>query len=296
MRLRFWMAWALVALGFNLAVAAPSTARAPQGLDTGSGQFRFVHRGESLDVFSYKPATYAGGPIVVVLHGQGRNADEYRDYAIPLADAQGAIVVTPRFDRDRFPGERYQRGNVLQGRAVQAPEAWTYATIPALVDEVRRREGRPDLPYYLIGHSAGGQFLIRLAAMMPGEAVRIVPANPGSLLFPTRDANWGYGFGRLPEHLSNDDALRAYLAAPVTLLLGTADTNLDDADLDRSNSAMAQGPQRFARGHACFAAAQALAAERGWPFNWKVIEVPGVGHSGRRMIGSPQARAALFGD
>jgi poly(3-hydroxybutyrate) depolymerase len=193
-------------------------------LPTGKSSLRFLHRAETLEVHTYKPASYQGGPILFVIHGQGRNADGYRDYGIPLAERHGVIVVTPQFDATRYPGERFQRGGVLRDGKVTPREEWTYAAIPALADLVRRLEGRPDLPYSLIGHSAGGQFAVRLAALMPGQAVRIVAANPGSLLFPTRDARWGYGFGGLPSELSNDEALRAYLAAPLTLLLGTSDT------------------------------------------------------------------------
>lgn len=278
-----------------LAIGVPQAVHG-QGIATGKGQIVVNFQGEAIDVFTYKPRNFDGGPVLYVQHGVGRNAEDYRDWAIPLADRHGAIVVAPLLDRDRFRGERFQRGGVLRGSRVQPKESWTYALVPAAVAEVRRLEGRPELQYYVTGHSAGGQFSLRLAAMMPGEAVRIVPANPGSVLMPTRDMRWGYGFGGLPRELANDDALRAYLAAPITLLLGTADTATEGRNLDRSEPALAQGPHRFARGHTVYAAAKKLAQERGWEFNWRLIEVPGVGHSGRRMLGSEQASEALFGE
>ena len=43
----------------------------------------------SIDVYTYKPANYSGGPILLVLHGLGANAPGYRNSAIPLADARG---------------------------------------------------------------------------------------------------------------------------------------------------------------------------------------------------------------
>lgn len=282
-------------VGFRAFSAAILAAPATQPLPAGKSSLRFLHGAETLEVHTFKPANYQGGPILFVIHGQGRNADGYRDYGIPLAERHGAIVVTPQFDATRYPGERFQRGGVLRDGKLAPKEEWTYAVIPRLADLVRKLEGRPDLPYSLIGHSAGGQFAIRLAALMPGQASRIVAANPGSLLFPTRHARWGYGFGGLPPELASDDVLRAFLAAPFTLLLGTSDTGRDDADLDRSEPAMAQGPHRYARGHACFQAARSLAQQRGWAFNWRLLEIPGVGHSGKTMIGSEQASTALFG-
>ncbi|MDP1592344.1 MAG: hypothetical protein Q8M07_31570 [Prosthecobacter sp.] len=53
--------------------------------------------------------------------------------------------------------------------------------------------------------------------------------------------------------------------------------------------AMRQGKTRFERGHACFAMAQTLAKERGWPFHWQLIEAPDVGHSAGKMFAHPQA-------
>jgi hypothetical protein len=74
------------------------------------------------------------------------------------------------------------------------------------------------------------------------------------------------------------------------------------ADLRRDNNlnvrppAERQGTTRYERGHNAFRAAQQLAQQRGWAFNWQLIEVPDVGHSARRMFGSVQAQEALAGN
>lgn len=266
-----------------------------KGLPAGSGQIEITFGREAIEVHTYQPEGYVDGPLVIVLHGAGRGAPLHRDVMMPMADERKVLLAAPRFDAERFPGERYQRGGVTRRGRIQPPEQWTYAAIPLIVERVRTLVGRPDLPYYVIGHSAGGQFAIRMAAMMPGDAVRIVAANPGSLLFPNRDHRWGFGFAGLPEAYGNDTAIRRFLAAPVTLLLGTDDNDPEHHQLDRSAPAMTQGPHRFARGHACYAAAKALAEERGWAFNWRLVEIPGVGHQTRPTLGSPQAAEALFG-
>ena len=97
-----------------------------------------------------------------------------------------------------------------------------------LAAEIRRREDRPDMPFYLIGHSGGGQFLIRLAAFITAGADRIVVANPGTYIFPTRDQEFPLGFGGLPPDLSSDEALRHFLAQPITLYLGKEDLERDE--------------------------------------------------------------------
>ena len=281
----------LVALLFALVWGAAHAAPLPMG----PGKIEFPNGAEPITLFTYKPPTYKDGPLLVVCHGVQRNAEDYRNFAITLAERFGAIVVAPLFDTARFPSLRYQRGGLLdKDGKVQPPEAWTYAVIPQIVAHLRELEARPKLPYYLIGHSAGGQFLVRLAAFMPGEAVRIVAGNPGSHLFPDRDQKFGYGFGGLPEELSNDEVLRRYLAAPLTFYLGTGDIT-PEHNFDASEEGLKQGPNRLARGRACFAAAQKLAKERGWAFNWRKVETPGIAHEAALMFAAKEAGDALFG-
>lgn len=264
-------------------------------LPVGPSQIITANAGETLTVFTYKPPTYKGGPLFVICHGVGRNAEDYRNFAITLAERFHAIVVAPLFDKERFPSLRYQRGGLVdKAGKMQPAEAWTYAAIPRLVADVRARENLPGLPYYLIGHSAGGQFLVRLAAFLPGEATRIIAGNPGSHLFPTRDQEFGYGFGGLPSELSGDEIIRRYLAAPLTFYLGTGDITPEHS-FDVSPAGMRQGSSRLARGRACFATAEKLAKERGWAFNWRKVETPGIGHDAALMFAAKEVEDAIFG-
>lgn len=264
-------------------------------LPVGASKIELPNGSEPLTLYTYKPANYRGGPLLVVFHGVQRNAEDYRNYAITMAERFGAIVVAPHFDKERFPMARYQRGGIQKTDGSPAPrEQWTYSLVPKLVAFLRAGEGAPQLPYYLIGHSAGGQFLVRLAAFMPGEAKRIVAANPGSLVFPTREQDFGYGFGGLPAELSNDEVIRAYLAAPLTLYLGTGDVTPEHS-LDVTPPALKQGPHRLARGRACFAAAEALAKAKGWAFNWRRVETADIDHDAKRMFAAAEVEMALFG-
>jgi poly(3-hydroxybutyrate) depolymerase len=71
-----------------------------------SGQGAFTCLAESsqpLTVFTYKPASFnaSSSPLVAVFHGITREAREYRDYCRGLADSTGALIIAPRFDKDR---------------------------------------------------------------------------------------------------------------------------------------------------------------------------------------------------
>lgn len=287
--------WALC-----LAIALTAPAAGAQALPAGKSQRSLEIDGIAIEIHAYKPAAYAGGPLLVSLHGLGRNAAGYRDYAMPLADRHGLLVVAPLFDRERFPAWRYQGGGLVRDQhatgdfRVEPQEQWTGRLVLDIVNTVRAAEGQSDLPYYLMGHSAGAQALSRLAAFTPGTARHIFIANPSTYLWPTRSERFPFGFGGLPEPLANDEAIRRYLAQPITILLGTADDKRD-ARLNVQAGAERQGQNRYQRGLNTFRAAQQTARERSWEFNWKLAQVPGVAHSARRMYSSPETDAALTG-
>lgn len=270
-------------------------AGADQGLPAGRSVVTLDIDGTALEVFTYKPEQWRGDRMLFVMHGTLRNASEYRDDAVAMADRFGTLVVAPCFDKDRFPSRRYQFGGLRDevGKALP-PEQWTYAFVPRIAARVRELEARPALPYWIIGHSAGGQFVARMSAFQDTGAVRLVAANAGSHLFPTEDLPFGYGFGDLPDGLRGDARLRRYLAQPLTIYLGTADDHPDEY-FDGSATAMKQGGGRLQRGRECFARAQGLARERNWPFGWTLVEAEGVEHDHTKMFNHPACERALFG-
>jgi len=302
-----------------LGIAWPSVGQADPatGLPVGKARGEVVLDGVRLAFHSYKPAIRAGagvqsgaaGPLIVAFHGSDRQTELVRDFLIPLADREHAIIVAPLLDEERFPRWRYQWAGLLEpllkdGKTIKVgrktrhrlrdAQEWTAGIVLALVDHLRKREGRPDMPYYLVGHSAGAQFIGRLSAFTAHDARRIVLANPGSYLAPTRRRTFPYGFGGLPDDLNKDDALRRYLALPITIYVGTEDRRRKG--LDKSPGAERQGKSRYERGREIFRLARETAASKGWPFGWRLVEAPGVGHNSQDMYGAPTALEALFGE
>ena len=283
----------LAGLGVTTTVAAP--------IPLGQSSRKVAVANEVIEVHAYKPVGYHGGPLLVSFHGLSRNVERYLGAAKPVAERHGMVLVMPLFDRTRFPYWRYQGlGITRQSRGVtsgpipvEPPETWTSVLITGLIDELRRLEGNPGLEYYLVGHSAGGQIVNRMAAFGAHAARQFVVANPSSFVAPTRDARFPYGFGALPQTMSNDDTLRDYLARPMTILAGTQDV-LED-NLDMRPAAMAQGATRYERAQNIFNMPQSLARANGWPFNWRLVEVRGVGHDVEGMYGGNEIDTAFFG-
>lgn len=281
-------------LGLWLCCTLMSDSSVMDTIPSGSATVPVTVGGHDLDLFTYKPADYSDGPLILVFHGVLRNAEEYRDHARGMGDRFRALIVAPRFPEDRFPIPSYQLGGLLIDGEVQPRSRWTWELIPQMVREVRRREGRPDLPYYLIGHSGGGQFLIRLSGFTPTEARRIVVSNPGTYLFPARDHDYPYGFGGLPDGLADDSVLKRFLEQPITLYLAMNDTERDE-HFDQTPPAERQGATRWERGNNAYKAAHELAQKRGWKCNWRLVSVPGVGHDHQLMFDHETCREALFG-
>jgi hypothetical protein len=283
-----WIGPALVVVGvMMLRTPAAHAADAPV-IPPGSGQQMADIDSTPMQVFTYRPDGCAISGVLLVFHGLGRTAEGYRNHAKPLAKSLCMLVVAPLFDAGRFPTWRYQRGGLVHDGKLLPAGDWTVTMVPKLVAWARARENRPDLPYALLGHSAGGQFLSRAVAFVPLAATRIVIANPSTWVLPTQDVQIPYGFGGLP---GGEEALRRYLAAPVTVLLGGDDTGSKDLAADAN--ARAQGATRLARGQNAFVQAQAAARQLGCAFNWRLAIVPGVGHDATRMFASPQALDAL---
>jgi pimeloyl-ACP methyl ester carboxylesterase len=275
-------------LALTLLSVLPATAIAAP-IAAGDGQQTIAIASLDMTVFTYRP-NCANPTLLLVFHGRNRNADRYRDFARALADRLCMLVVAPRFDKARFPTWRYQRGGLVHRDVVQPRGQWSGPIVLEIVDWVSKQEGS-NLDYSMIGHSAGGQFLSRLAAFVPNQAKRIVIANAGTYVFPSLSTKASYGFGGIYSASAGEAELRRYLVQPLTIFLGQEDTG--DEDRNDSPQAVAQGETRYQRGRNVYREAQELAQARGWTFNWRLLELPGVGHSARKMFSSPQAAAAL---
>ena len=260
----------------------------------GKGEVSVGEGDRTIQVFTYKPKGFSNGPIFFVFHGAKRNAEDYRNWSIVLADKHRAMVAAPFFDQERFLAHLYSWGGILtKDGKLRDRKGWSFPIATDVIQTILKREGDPKRDHYLIGHSGGGQFLSRYVAMEPVTAKRVVAANAGTYAFPRLDWDWGYGFGKLPKEFQNEERFKKMLETPMTVYLGMADTLAEGENFDASAEANREGKVRLERGRVFFEYGQKLAKQKGWKFNWTKVEVPNVGHDANLMINDLRMEKAL---
>jgi alpha-beta hydrolase superfamily lysophospholipase len=144
----------------------------------------------------------------------------------------------------------------------------------------------------LFGHSAGGQLLSRVCAYTPLTDVdSVIIANPSSYVMPLADEPAPYGFGNIFSLQNIELKIKQYLSAPMTIYLGMED--VDTLNLSRTKASMRQGENRLARGRKTYKIGQQIARAHRLKINWRLVEIPEVGHSSREMLTSDNFLQAL---
>jgi pimeloyl-ACP methyl ester carboxylesterase len=188
-----------------VAYAAPCTTAAPNCTEwvalAGGPSRSLIYRTYSLDAKN-EQITRA----LIVVHGQGRDADNYFRTSLAAAFLAGAledtVVVAPRFAsnegrgcRDTLAqdevswscsGDSWRSGGV----ATNNPKLTSYDFADAILRKLARKEIFPNLKVIVVaGHSAGGQFVTRYEMANQvhdtlGVPVTYVVSNPSSYAYP----------------------------------------------------------------------------------------------------------------
>jgi hypothetical protein len=304
--------------------AAPciSVANCTEFVTLSGGPARsLIYRSQPLDA----PNTAITRALVVV-HGTGRDADNYFRTALASAFVAGAlddtVIIVPRIAsaqgncHDKLAenevswscnGDSWRSGGV----SASNPNLNSFDFMDAILQKIAKKDSFPNLKTIVVaGHSAGGQYVNRYSMANRvhdtlGIPVNYVVANPSSYAWPdaTRpDFNDGRNcttYNRWPYGLTNresgytakmsDDQLRKQLSTrPITYLLGEIDI-LPLGGFDASCPAMAQGPTRRARGEAF----QKFVTEKLGAKSPAVI-VHLCGHNARCMFTADEATPLLY--
>jgi hypothetical protein len=259
-----------------------------------TGFFEFTPTGplssKTIKVFYHIPnGSINQMPILFSFHGDARNADEYRDYWISMANQQKFMVFAPEFSEANFPGgDAYNLANIFDDgdnpsqSTFNATNEWTFSVIEPLFEQIKQAVSGSQQGYNAWGHSAGAQFLSRFVLYMPNSKLNVaVCSNAGWYTVPESTVNFPYGInnGQLAE-----STVISSFSKKLVVHLGLNDTDPNSAGL-RHNTIVdnQQGMHRLERGRYFYTTSLSTAQTMNTTFNWEKREVANVGHNPQLM-------------
>ena len=256
-------------------------------LSSGSNQFVFTYSGLSqkpINVFYNIPSgNRSNMPIVIVFHGDERNASDYRNIWINASNQYGFMVFAPEFNSIDFPGgSSYQIGNVYQdgnfptSQTLNNENVWTFSMIEPLFDYIKANSGSAVPTYDMFGHSGGGQFVHRFVLIKPNARYnRAIAANSGWYTVPDGTTNYPYGIMNCPITAISPNN---YFSKKLFITVGSLDNNGSDPSLRHNTESDLQGLNRLARANYFYSKSRTFAISVGATFNWQFHTVANSGH------------------
>jgi len=269
---------------------------------TGSGHYVLEggpgRRDKCIEIHYHLPAGFSKeSPVILVVPGAGRNGWDYRDAWIDASEKYNVLVLSPSFSEEHYPRFwNYNLGGLIFDVEISRnprrisdykisthPEEWILGDLDRVFKSAKEQLDVSATSYDAFGHSAGGQFLHRMAIFhLENKAHRILAANSGWYTVPVFDDRFPYGLdGSIATH---ESLARAFRSSLVVFLGERDDKDETRGDLARSAEIDIQGGGRIERGRYFYAAAVKTAAEIGAELDWEMVIVPDIGHDYRRMI------------
>lgn len=260
----------------------------------GSGMQVFYDEGledaRKIRIFYYVPEKLNGDlPLVMVFHGIERNAMEYRDALVSKAAEKGFVLVVPEFSEETFPGTNaYALGDMFPDGELPNPDslrpvnAWSFSVVPRLLQFARLKVPDAGKEVYLIGHSAGAQFLHRLLLFLPDfEVDAAVVSAAGWYTLPDKKINFPYGTGISP---ADSPEHNAFFKRKILVQVGNSDNNPNSSNLRHTPEADLQGLNRLERAQYFYQRCTHLADSAGKQLNWSLHIIPDLSHNSSRAI------------
>lgn len=232
--------------------------------------------------YSIPKGDMADMPVVFVLPGTNRDADNYIQPWIELSKTYNCMVFALEFPKKYYNENEYLTGNVItsSGSFVEK-EKWSFSIIEPIFNFIKTQTGNKSTEYYLFGHSAGAQFVHRFVLFNPEAKIKkAISANAGWYTMPSFSTNFPYGLKN--TQLTPSDVEAAF-KKNLIIHLGQNDNNPNDPSLRKTPEANAQGLHRYDRGIYFYTTSKRTAQSENYIFNWTKRELPNVGHQQERM-------------
>ena len=237
------------------------------------------------NIHYYIPSTVnqTTAPILFIFPGTDRNADDYLETWITLADQKGVMVFAFEFSVNYYPmSTNYQTGFILDENGnLNNEDVWTFSVIEPVFDFIKTNLVNNTNSYNMFGHSAGGQFVHRFVQFKPNSRLNYaVSANAGWYTVPDTSVDFPYGLKN--TGISNEDLQNSYLKN-LEIHLGQNDNNPNDPALRKTPEANIQGLHRLSRGRYFVNQSDSISQSLNFPSSWVKKELENVGHEQQKM-------------
>ena len=237
------------------------------------------------NIHYYIPSTInqTTAPILFIFPGTDRNADDYLETWITLADQKGVMVFAFEFSVDYYPmSTNYQTGFILDENGnLNNEDVWTFSVIEPVFDFIKTNLVNNTNSYNMFGHSAGGQFVHRFVQFKPNSRLNYaVSANAGWYTVPDTSVDFPYGLKN--AGISNEDLQNSYLKN-LEIHLGQNDNDPNDPALRKTTEANLQGSHRLSRGRYFVNQSDSISQSLNFSSSWVKKELENIGHEQQKM-------------
>jgi len=158
-------------------------------------------------------------PLAVVVHGDRRTAERYRDALTDFAEAHRCVVLAPLFPAGiSGPNDMYNY-KLLRHRGIRFDQI-----LLEIVAEVGVRWPVKTDKFYLHGYSGGGQFALRFFYVNADRLAGVSIGAPSRVTMISQGDPWPVGTADLATEFDVEPRPDAMRAVPVQLFIGERDT------------------------------------------------------------------------
>jgi poly(3-hydroxybutyrate) depolymerase len=181
-------------------------------------------------------------PLVVVVHGTSRRAQELRDVWVGFAERHHAVIVAPLFPAGITGPDDLDSYKMIEDGGVRFDQV-----LFDLLDEVAVRWSLDVARFFLSGHSGGGQFTARMLLLHPDRLAGAVVSAPGRVTLIDPSEPWPRGTADTRARFGIDVDAARVATVPTMLTAGEGDDGTTELDAQNDSSQDGYGSTRVAR-------------------------------------------------
>lgn len=158
-------------------------------------------------------------PLIVIVHGTGRDNTEYWAEAKKYADATGAALLAPQ-----FPGGLVDPSDLNSYKLLNCNGIRYDQILLNMIDEMQQRFSRILTDrFFMFGFSGGGQFTNRFLFVHPDRLLAASIGAPGRPTYLNYDEDYFWGIRDFRKHFDKNLDLEEVRKVPVEIMVGDQD-------------------------------------------------------------------------